>query len=436
MRPRLFHRALALLLFGLLALGLVASPIWAGGAPWSAGGGTRLPLKQRREAARAAGAVPAADRVAIQPGPPLPELHASHTATPLADGRILLVGGSSAPNDHLADVAIFDPETGALTAGSPLDTMRHDHTATLLPDGRVLVVGGYNAAEQWLDDAVIYDPTANAWGDVPPLYPHGTAHTATLLADGRVLVVGGCIGSGVCTERAEIFNPQTNRWAAAAALAVDRYGHAALLLADRRVLVIGGWSAQGAPADGPALIYDPRADRWAPTGPMQAPTLAGEALRLPDGRVLVAGGIAWPLVNPITISAAAEIYDPATNTWAAAAPMATPRYAFQLQLLPDGQALAIGGARDDVCCWSEDSFVGAIERFDRETGRWAPAGSLPTPTAFAAAAPLPDGRIWLTGGRNYGGFRANTWLIHAHGIYLPALAGGRGGGGANRTPER
>lgn len=393
MRSRLFHRAVALLLLGLLALGLAPAPLGAAGFP--------------------AQALRRAERLRVRPSAALPEPRAGHTATALANGRVLIVGGERAIDDMTAGVLIVNPKNGRIRAAAPLSRPRVAHTATLLRDGRVLVVGGYNAAERWLPDAEIYNPKVDTWTAAPPLYHHGSAHTATLLADGRVLVVGGCIGDGVCTARAEIFDPQTGCWTEAAALGADRAGHTATLLEGGEVLVAGGWGAFGEPADGAALRYDPQADRWTPTGPMQAPTFAGEALRLPDGRVLVAGGIAWPLVNPITISAAAAIYDPATDTWADTAPMATPRYAFQLQLLNDGRAVAIGGVRDDLCCWNERSPVGAIERYNAGANRWEEAGSLPAPTAFAAAAALPDGRIWLTGGRNHTGFLPDTWLIGA-----------------------
>lgn len=88
---------------------------------------------------------------------------AMHTATRLADGRILLAGGSRSPDEHLAEVEIVDPATGNITQAASLHTPRHEHSATLLQDGRVLVVGGYNLQSQWLDDAEVYDPAANTW---------------------------------------------------------------------------------------------------------------------------------------------------------------------------------------------------------------------------------------------------------------------------------
>ncbi len=114
-----------------------------------------------------------------------------HTGTRLADGKVLVVGGSRAAIDFLSEVELFDPVTGRTELVASLHTPRHQHTATLLRDGRVLVVGGYNSEDGWAPDAEVYDPDADAWAVVPLLAPHGVSHTATLLQDGRVWVTGG-----------------------------------------------------------------------------------------------------------------------------------------------------------------------------------------------------------------------------------------------------
>ena len=61
------------------------------------------------------------------------------------------------------------------------------------------------------------------------------------------------------------------------------------------------------------------------------------ATLLRDGRVLVLGGS-----NGTTLSAA-EIYDPTTDTWTKARPLATPRREHAAALLPDGRVLVTGG---------------------------------------------------------------------------------------------
>jgi N-acetylneuraminic acid mutarotase len=109
-----------------------------------------------------------------------------------------------------------------------------------------------------------------------------------------------------------------------------------------------------------------------------------------------------------------EIYDPATNEWSAAAPLAQPRYAFTLEQLPDGQVITVGGAHDYDNAWTESSFIREIEGYDARANRWYLAGELPQPITYAATAFLPDGRLWVSGGgagHAVATAWADTWLI-------------------------
>src|SRR5690348_1414104 len=70
------------------------------------------------------------------------------SATQLADGRWLLLGGESAKSVARRG-AIADPATGAITnVDQSMTVPRAGHTATLLPDGTVLIVGGRSGSGQ------------------------------------------------------------------------------------------------------------------------------------------------------------------------------------------------------------------------------------------------------------------------------------------------
>src|SRR5262245_33001864 len=75
-------------------------------------------------------------------------------------------------------------------SASLMSTARVDHTTTLLADGRVLVVGGSNNSVS-LASADIYDPLPNSWTSVPAMSGSRTQHAATRLTNGKVLVAGG-----------------------------------------------------------------------------------------------------------------------------------------------------------------------------------------------------------------------------------------------------
>src|SRR5919202_4341615 len=131
-----------------------------------------------------------------------------------------------------------------------------------------------------------------AWSGVDPVVTGRYNHTATLLQDGRVLVTGGNDNAPVAGAR--LYDPATGTWSNAAAMHVGRSGQAAALLRDGRVLVAGGV----APADVPsgseytatAEIYDPATDSWASAGSMSTVRFEPTMTVLDDGRVLVAGG--------------------------------------------------------------------------------------------------------------------------------------------------
>jgi hypothetical protein len=79
----------------------------------------------------------------------------------------------------------------------------------------------------------------------------------------------------------------------------------ATLLEDGRVLFAGDYGSGTA-----AEIYDPATGRWVAAAPMNIARSGHVALRLRDGRVLVVGGEVYRVADA---PATAEIYDPAAT---------------------------------------------------------------------------------------------------------------------------
>ena len=79
------------------------------------------------------------------------------------------------------------PITGGLdfTATTPMAVPHYGQSATRLADGRVVVVGGNTTQTE------IYDPVAATWTTQGTTAATHTSHGAVLLPDGRILVVGG-----------------------------------------------------------------------------------------------------------------------------------------------------------------------------------------------------------------------------------------------------
>lgn len=74
----------------------------------------------------------------------LSEKRAGHSATLLANGKVVVIGGMERNGIFFDSAEIFDAETNKFTVSkSRMSRARTGHTATLLPDGKVLIVGGY-----------------------------------------------------------------------------------------------------------------------------------------------------------------------------------------------------------------------------------------------------------------------------------------------------
>jgi hypothetical protein len=258
-----------------------------------------------------------------------------HSATRLADGRVLVAGGlGQAGNaEATASTEFYAPVTNTWAAGPAMNVARHAHTATPLPDGRIFVAGG--APSTRLADisatTEIYDPATGRWTPTAPMSVPRLGHTATLLGNGRILVAGGTMGPNSNSTLGQVYDPATDRWYDAGSLIVPRRGHVAVVLDDGYVLVAGGSNDDGPTAT--AERYDPARNTWFAVGAMSAARVGHTLTLLRDGRVLAVGGR----------NASAELYDPATGTWTPAPSPSTAREAHTATLLRDGAVLVAGG---------------------------------------------------------------------------------------------
>jgi large repetitive protein len=122
-------------------------------------------------------------------------------STLLSGGRVLIAGGlglTGGPDGHLPllnAAEIFDPATGTFSSTGTMVQARQKHTATLLADGRVLVAGGYFDYICFTASTELFDPATGMFSPTGFMLSERVGHTATLLASGEVLVVGGSNGS-------------------------------------------------------------------------------------------------------------------------------------------------------------------------------------------------------------------------------------------------
>lgn len=112
------------------------------------------------------------------------------------------------PSRALDTIEFYDPTSNSWTVvAARLATPRHGHTATRLANGDVLVVGGRSATLPALGTTEIVSGSGvNATvAKGPALRTARRNHTATLLSNGQILIVGGEDAAGVPLAAAEIF---------------------------------------------------------------------------------------------------------------------------------------------------------------------------------------------------------------------------------------
>ncbi len=141
---------------------------------------------------------------------PLAEGRSGHSATRLADGTVLVIGGGTQFWTVLPLTAeLWDPVSETFRPAGSLLVGRHGHSATLLPDGRILVAGGYATpsgdADVILASAEVWDSRTETFNTTGPLALARANPGAALLPDGRVLIFGGQSGPEGMTDTSEIW---------------------------------------------------------------------------------------------------------------------------------------------------------------------------------------------------------------------------------------
>jgi hypothetical protein len=305
-----------------------------------------------------------------------------HTATLLANGEVLVTGGTNNSTGYLSSAELYNPSTAKWTLTGNMTAPRNGHDAVLLHNGQVLVAGGLNASLSQcgtLASAELYNPSTGTWTATGSMTTGRYSFTLTLLPNGEVLAAGGTnCGNGGLTS-AERYNPATGKWTATGSMTVGNETNWAVLLQNGKVLVLndilynpttGTWTAVSKDAifaHAPVVllpngdvyaagtiqgdsIYNPSTNQWTNFSPPPCTTIhqsceSGGVL-LVTGRVLVGGGATFVPARPYPIeetNGLACLFEPSTLTWTTTGSMSTSRFGESMTVLPNGQVLVAGG---------------------------------------------------------------------------------------------
>ena len=351
---------------------------------------------------------------------PMAQGRYSHVSTTLTNGKVFIASGFADGTDGayaLSSTEIYNPNAspdGATVLGPTLPQpgpMGSGLASALMPSGNVLITGGgyspaYGAVDSPLGQAVIYNAKSNTITAVGPMNVSRQNHTATVLSNGNILLVGGITDQGYgsvtsagITPVCELFGnastpPQPGAFTTTGSLATARTEQQATTLSNGTVLLTGGAVQQDLAITATAQIYDPASATFRYTkNDMTTPRVGHSSSLLPDGRVLIAGGSNGN-PDPGGCLSSTEIYDPAADTFTAAAPMNYCRHGHQAVTLSDGRIIVISGYDET----SSQVVTNTVEIFDPKTASWTVAAPLPSGRASFAATLLQDGKVLVSGG--------------------------------------
>jgi hypothetical protein len=295
---------------------------------------------------------------------------------------------------------------GSWRSTGSLNVPRLQATVTLLDTGKGLVAGGRNFAFTAVHKtAELYDPLTEAFTLTGSMTDGRWSHTATKLANGKILVAGGftdptsSANAQPVLTSAELYDPATGTWTPTGSMSTPRALHVAQLLPNGKVLVAGGRTCNAPPptacnstfTTNTAELYDPATGSWAPTASMNNNRTTTSAVLMSNGQVMVPAG--FPTGQVTT-----ETYNPATSTWAYADTLNVPRARQGAMLLPDGDVLVAAGSTGAATLTSET--------YDLATNNWTIAGNVAQNRFNYFFTELPNGKVLIAGGA--GGATAGT----------------------------
>lgn len=259
----------------------------------------------------------------------------------------------------------------------------------------VVAAGGIGGGYR-VQDTETWDPGSNTW-IVDNLLPRSLSDLAmapvSVSGTCGVMAVGGQSNYG--TEARTWYLDPTGTWNQMASLNVARFAEAAAPVCFPingtpvpSVLTVGGEGPTGCPGLASAEFYDPNATVWSLVAPMSGPRYGLAAAPVTIGGVAGVLAVGGELTYSTQL-ATAEFWNPITNSWTLRAPMITPRgfhaaapVTIPIAGTPVAGVLAMGGVTGGC------TPVAAAEFYNPNTDSWTPVAPMPSGRYSLGAAPI------------------------------------------------
>ncbi len=334
---------------------------------------------------------------AFAAGPSMHGAREEHTATMIvagpSAGKILIAGGKNSNRDFLASTELYDPASNTFADGPNLHGARREDTATAIAPGpnagKILIAGGdgYSSSR---DSTELYDPVSNIFAPGPSMSGERMAHTATVIPSGpnagKILIAGGdgysftSHGYSGMLASTELYDPASNKFAPGPFMNVARESATATVIASGpnagEILIAGGFGESRKPLSS-TEIYDPATNRFTPGPAMNVGrgehTATAIAAGPNTGMILIAGGEGAG-EGTDSYLASTELYDPASDTFAAGPSMNVARYEDTATVIPSGPnagMILIAGGTNYV------GVLASAELYDPAANKFAPPLNTP-----------------------------------------------------------
>ena len=288
--------------------------------------------------------------------------------TVLADGRVLVNGGSSSASANL-----YDPKTDTWSAAASMNIARGYNADVMLSDGSVLTLGGSwsgaprdRIGEVWSAESGWSTRPGISAAPITGPDPEDAAAGRVYRGDNHMWLFSVSAGlvfhAGPSAQMSWITTSGNGAQASAGTRGDDAYSMngQAVMYDVGKILKTGGAPAyQTAAATTKTYVIDinnavadlnnPVVVR--PTAPMAYARAFANGVVLPTGRVLIVGGLTYAaLFTDDRAVLIPELWDPVSETFSLMAPMQTPRaYHSTALLLPDARVFVGGGGQCGGC---------------------------------------------------------------------------------------